>query len=293
MTSLKILIDVNLVLMGNIIYRSKFPVNGGERAKEPLDSVHSDVCEWKALVETSTGRRLKVFRTDNGGEYTSTEFENYLKKEGITHQLTVPKTPEQNGVAERMNRTLVESVRSMLADAQLPHRFWAKMLSAAAYIGNRSLSTPVKGNTPFEAWTGQKPNVNHLRVFGCEAYAHVPKDEKKKRIPKPKHLNSLMLMKYPRPKSKEDHAERHRRPPDYYGDWATAANNDVNEPRTIKEALASPQKAKWIKATEKEMAFLETNEVWDLVEPPENQKVVRSKWVFRVTTNAEGTVERY
>ena len=85
--------------------------------------------EWKALVEKSSGRKVKVFRTDNGGggggEYTSTEFENYLKKEGITHQLTVPKTPEQNGVAERMNRTLVESVRSMLADAKLPHKFWA------------------------------------------------------------------------------------------------------------------------------------------------------------------------
>ena len=64
----------------------------------------------------SSGRKVKVFRTDNGGgggEYTSTEFENYLKNEGITHQLTVPKTPQQNGVAERMNRTLVESVRSM------------------------------------------------------------------------------------------------------------------------------------------------------------------------------------
>ena len=68
----------------------------------------------------------------------------------------------------------------MLADAKLPHKFWAETLSTAVYLRNRSPSVAVKGKTPFEAWTGQKPNVKHLRVFGCEAYAHVPKDERKK-----------------------------------------------------------------------------------------------------------------
>jgi hypothetical protein len=68
----------------------------------------------------------------------------------------------------------------MLADAKLPHKFWAETLSTAVYLRNRSPSVAVKGKTPFEALTGQKPNVKHLRVFGCEAYAHVPKDERKK-----------------------------------------------------------------------------------------------------------------
>ena len=139
------------------------------------DEVFGKFLEWKALVEKSSGRKLKVFRTDNGGEFTSAKFENYLKIEVITHQLTVPKTPEQNGVAERMNRTLVESVRSMLANAKLPHKFWAETLSTATYLRNRSPSTAVKGKTPFKAWTSRKPNVKHLRVFGCDAYAHVPK----------------------------------------------------------------------------------------------------------------------
>ena len=80
-------------------------------------------------MERSKGRKLKTLRTDNGGEYVSAEFENCLKKEGVGHQLTVPKTLEQNGVAERMNRTLVEAMRSKLADAKLPHRFWAEALS--------------------------------------------------------------------------------------------------------------------------------------------------------------------
>ena len=94
--------------------------------------------QWKSLVEKSSGYKVKTFRTDNGGEYMSTEFESYLKSEGIKHEYTIPKTPEQNGVFERMNRTLVESVRSMLADSKLPHRFWAEALSTATYLINRS-----------------------------------------------------------------------------------------------------------------------------------------------------------
>ena len=94
--------------------------------------------EWKALVETSSGYRLKKLRTDNGGEYCSDEFEQFCKGEGVHHELTIPKTPEQNGVAEHMNRTLVEAVRSMLADSKLPKRFWAEALSTAVYTRNRS-----------------------------------------------------------------------------------------------------------------------------------------------------------
>ena len=141
------------------------------------DQVFERFLEWKALVENSTGRKLKALRTDNGGEYTSVEFEGYLKSEGVRHELTVPKTPQQNGVAERMNRTLVETVTSMLGDANLPQWFWAEALSTAVYLRNRSPTKAVKGMTPFEAWMGEKPKVDHLRVFGCAAHAHVPKDE--------------------------------------------------------------------------------------------------------------------
>ena len=123
---------------------------------------------------------MKVLRTDNGGEYTSTRFEEFLRREGIRHERTVPKTPEQNGVAERMNRTLVETVRSMLIDAKLAQKFWGEALSTAVYLRNRSRTKAVRGMTPFEAWSKEKPAVGHLRVFGCDAYAHVPKDERKK-----------------------------------------------------------------------------------------------------------------
>ena len=144
------------------------------------DQVFECFREWKAMVEKDSGCKLKVLRTDNGGEYTSDAFEKFLRSEGVVHQVTVPKSPEQNGVSERYNRTIVETVRSMLQDAMLPLRFWAEALGTAVYLRNRSPTTAVEGMTPFEAWTGRKPNVGHLRVFGCIAYAHVPKDERTK-----------------------------------------------------------------------------------------------------------------
>jgi hypothetical protein len=144
------------------------------------DEVFERFLEWKALAEKCTGVKLKALRTDNGGEYTSNAFEDYLRKEGIQHELTVPKNPEQNGVAERMNRTIVETARSMLSEAKLPRNFWAEAVSTAVYLRNRSPTTAVEGMTPYESLTGQKPCVDTFRVFGCLAYAHIPKDERKK-----------------------------------------------------------------------------------------------------------------
>ncbi|KAK4327560.1 hypothetical protein Pmani_001967 [Petrolisthes manimaculis] len=94
------------------------------------------------------------------------------------------KGKKQNGVSERMNRTLVEQIRAMLIDSGLPHRFWAEALSTACYLKNRSPARALNGKTPCQALMGKKPTVHHLRVFGCVCYAHVPKDERRKLDPK-------------------------------------------------------------------------------------------------------------
>ena len=123
---------------------------------------------------------MKTLRSNNGGEYTSKEFALYLAKEGIKHELTTPHTPQQNGIAERLNRTLVEGVRAMLADSKLTHRFWAEALSTMVYLRNRSPTKALGGVTPHDAWSGSKPSVHHLRIFGFNAYAHVPRVQRRK-----------------------------------------------------------------------------------------------------------------
>ena len=101
--------------------------------------------------------RVQSIRSDNGGEYISTALRDFLEANGITHQFTVPYTPEQNGVAERMMRTLVESGRTMLHASGLPSSFWGEAVTTAAYIRNRSPTKAVDGLTPYEGWHGRKP----------------------------------------------------------------------------------------------------------------------------------------
>ena len=92
----------------------------------------------------------------------------------------MPQTPKQNGVAERLNRTLVETASSMLLHAKLPKSYWGEAVNTAMDLKNRSPSRSLKGVTPYEAWFGVKPQVKHLRVFGCDAFAHVLRDERGK-----------------------------------------------------------------------------------------------------------------
>ena len=126
------------------------------------DEVFQRFVEWKAMVENSGGGKLKVLRSDNGGEYTAKRFQEYLKAEGVRHELTVPKTPQQNGVAECLNCTLVEMVRTMLIESNLDQRFRGEAMSTAVYLRNRSPTKAVIGMTPHEALYGEKPNVRHL-----------------------------------------------------------------------------------------------------------------------------------
>ena len=137
--------------------------------------------EFEASITNESDRRIGTLRTDNGCEYLSGEFKEYLKSRGIRHELTVPYSPQQNGVAERMNRTLMESAQAMIAHAGLPNSYWGEAVATAAYVRNRMPTTAIKNNqTPYERWYGRKPNVNHLRVFGCVAYTHVPDSDRQK-----------------------------------------------------------------------------------------------------------------
>ena len=106
--------------------------------------------EFNSCAVNGTGKPIKILRSDNGGEYSSKEFESFLKKNGIVHQLSVPYNPAQNGVAERMNRTIMESTRSMLSHAQMPNEFWAEAVNTSVYVRNRSPTTALNGITPYE-----------------------------------------------------------------------------------------------------------------------------------------------
>ena len=127
---------------------------------------------YMSLVENQLERKIKVLRTDRGGEYQSIPFKELCDEKGIVHQLTMPYTPQQNGVAERRNRTLMEMVRSMMAQANLPVTYWGDALLTATFILNRVPSKSVS-TTPYELWTHRTPDLDFLKPWGCASYAHI------------------------------------------------------------------------------------------------------------------------
>lgn len=130
--------------------------------------------EFKFQVEKHSGHQIKNLRSDRGGEYMSSQFEEFCQNHGIRHELTARYSPQQNGVAERKNRTIMNMVRCMLKNKNLPACFWAEAVSCAVYLINRSPTKSLKDSTPNEVWYGKKPNVAHLKTFGCLAYSHIP-----------------------------------------------------------------------------------------------------------------------
>ncbi|GJS98228.1 zinc finger, CCHC-type containing protein [Tanacetum coccineum] len=117
--------------------------------------------------------KLRMLRTDRGGEFTSNEFTKYCKENGIARQLTAPYSPQQNGVVERRNRTVLSTTRSMMKAMKLPLTFWAEAVRHAIYILNRVPTRALIDKTPYEALYNRKPNLENLRIFGCTAYAKI------------------------------------------------------------------------------------------------------------------------
>ncbi|GJS24896.1 retrotransposon protein, putative, ty1-copia subclass [Tanacetum coccineum] len=124
---------------------------------------------FKSEVELQLGKKIKALRSDRGGEYLSQEFKDYLGKNGIVQHLTSPYTPQQNGVSERRNRTLLDMVRSMFNLTTLPLSFWDYALESVVRILNM-VPTKKVDKTPYEIWHGKVPNLSYLKVWGCEAY---------------------------------------------------------------------------------------------------------------------------
>ena len=122
---------------------------------------------------------------DNGGKYESNEFDDFFREAG-KRELTMPYNPQQNGVAERKNRTICEAAKPMLSNLDLPLSLWAEVACTAVYIQNRSPHAILGEKTPEEVFTSKKPAVDHMRIFGTPVYIHVTKEKRAKLEPSEK-----------------------------------------------------------------------------------------------------------
>ena len=137
--------------------------------------------KFLSWAETQTSDKLRALHSDRGGEYMAASTKDILSQRGIEHHLTMPGSPQQNGKAERFNRTIMDKAMAMLHTADLPNGFWEFAVSTAVHIYNRTPSRMLKWRTPVETWKpGQVPDVSYFRVFGCKGYMHVPADKRRK-----------------------------------------------------------------------------------------------------------------
>ena len=131
--------------------------------------------EYLERAKTETGEWANYFHSDGGGEYGSTSLQDYFKSKGVHHEMTNPYTPQENSISKQMNRTLIEMACAMLSDTGLPNAYWGDAILYAMHILNRVPTRALDGDlTPHEAFTGNKPSVAHLRIFGCKVHIHVP-----------------------------------------------------------------------------------------------------------------------
>jgi len=121
----------------------------------------------QAEAEKASGRKLRVLRTDNGREFTAAEFADYCADKGITRHYSAPYSPQQNGMVEQRNQTVVATARALLKQRAMPAKFWGEAVATAVHLLNRSPTKSLQGKTPYEAWHGRAPAVAHLHVFGC------------------------------------------------------------------------------------------------------------------------------
>jgi hypothetical protein len=135
-------------------------------------------------AQNEFGLRIKKIRSDNGMEFKNSQIEGFLEEEGIKHEFSSPYTPQQNGVMERKNRTLLNMARTMLDEYKTLDQFWAEAVNTACYAINRLYLHRILKKTSYELLTGKKPNVSYFRVFGSKCFILVKRGRKSKFAPK-------------------------------------------------------------------------------------------------------------
>ncbi|KAK1684568.1 hypothetical protein QYE76_045416 [Lolium multiflorum] len=143
------------------------------KKKHPIKSISKDETHREFITFAKKAQRtyeseIKAIRTDNGTEFKNYTMQEFVDDEGIKHEFSAPYTPQQNGVVERKNRTIIEMARTMLSEFNSPHNFWGEAISTAVHYSNRLFLRPLHNKTPYELLTGNKPNVMYIRVFGCK-----------------------------------------------------------------------------------------------------------------------------
>eukprot|EP00253_Pinus_taeda_P033927 PITA_33927 len=305
--------------------RGPFP-SSQRKTPDILQLVHLDI---SALIENQTEKKIKILRTDNGTEYESNEFHDFCKEVGIKRENTTPYIPEQNGVVERKNHTIMEAVRAMLHDQRLLKFLWVEAANTAIYVQNQYPHQALGSKTPEEKFiVGQREffishdvtfdedmalskveNLSTLRS-SQEADTKEPKEKDDESMPyveepmdpidPPPHEPSSSRKRPSWLRGLLDDAEGHAAPrgtfreskkPNRYQGYLTIMSTIMqNKSSSFSDAVKHQV---WKDAMTKEYESIMKNDVWEVVPRPQDKIVVTSKWLYKIKHAADGSMKKY
>ncbi|PWA89235.1 Cysteine-rich RLK (receptor-like protein kinase) 8 [Artemisia annua] len=330
------------------------------------DHATSQIKAFCSYVSNHFNKTIKTIRSDNGLEFLNSSLITFLEHHGIKHQTTCPYTPQQNARVERKHKQLLEVARALRFQANFPIHFWGHCILTATYLINRLPSKPIHNKSPFECLYGEPPSLDHLRVVGCQTFAHQHLHDKfepraissvfvgyppSQKDPSPDHSTGLDQSQsttetppIPEPPPITDPPIHTEPPPitsqptqthnpthpqlrtstrisklptklhDYkitlpksskhhYTNFINYNNitsssirhqintiNNIIEPQSYTQAAKNP---KWIDAMNLEMAALEANGTWIIVELPPGKIPIGCRWVYRIKFKADGSIDKY
>ncbi|KAL8109947.1 hypothetical protein AgCh_025882 [Apium graveolens] len=280
--------------------RKQFPSKASNNVTKVRELIFWDLC-GPFHLETASGleRKVRVMITDQGGEFGFNKFKKFFEKDGITRQYTAPYTPQQNGVVERRNRTVVEMAKICLKEMKLPSFMWGEAVRHSVYLLNKLPKRVMSGITQYETWNEKKPQVGHIRVFGCISFMRIPSQKMRKLYNRSKPV--VNLGKEPGTKADRLYDPNSNKvfvsrdvifEENKSWTWET---NDVSEAALfIIEGMAEVAKdINWILAMKKERQLIEENQNWKLSKLPPGKKVIGLKWIFRLKKDAEGRIVKH
>eukprot|EP00253_Pinus_taeda_P032549 PITA_32549 len=227
------------------------------------------------LLLKESNKLLKCLRIDNGGEYCSNAFKEYCNRLGIKHEKPMPGTPQRNGVAERMNRTIMEKVRSMLFNSSLEKNFWAEAVRTTCYLINRSPTTTLDGSMPEEVWTVKHKNFRSTDVIFNESELFK------------KTVGELEVKKVIG-RSSRPHKPSQRYTPSNY-----ILLTDEGKPNCFQEACKVEHSEEWKIEMEEEMNSLLENKTWELLNLLKGRKALQNKLVYMIKHEGDKNKEMY
>ncbi|KAK8933736.1 hypothetical protein KSP39_PZI015982 [Platanthera zijinensis] len=260
---------------------------------------------FTTMLHTQFGRRIKLFRSDCAQEFLSSTMRDILKSHGTLHQQSCPHTHEQNGVAERKHRHIIETARALLISASAPHSFWAEAVLTATHLINITPSTSISGATPYERLYSRQPTYASLRTFGCTCFVLLPGPERTKLSARSSRCVHLGLSPHHKgyrcydPVTRRIRISRHvsfvehemffSTPPPRTSHPSIAPPLSL-EPRSYQEAVG---KLEWQQAMTLELQAFHRTHTWDIVPCPPGVIPVSCKWIFKIKTRPDGSIERH